>query len=61
VTLLLHAISIVRDGTAKAEIAYDIGDRKQLFARYRRGSLLLLLPLVVPIVALAQWHRTAAE
>jgi hypothetical protein len=60
VPLLLHAISIVRDGTAQAEIADDIDDRKQLFAKYRRGSLLLLLPLAVPIVAFAQWHRSHA-
>jgi len=60
VPLLLHAISVVRHGTATAEIADEIDDRKQLFGKYRRGSLILLLLFVVPIVALAQWRRSRA-
>jgi hypothetical protein len=57
VPLLLHAISITRRGTAREEIADEGGDQAWLFRRYRRQSLLLLLPLVVPIVALVQERR----
>jgi hypothetical protein len=54
VPLLLHAMSIVRHDTAHAEIAAEAGDRTLLFRKYRRQSLWLLVPLVVPIVALVQ-------
>ena len=46
--LLLHAISIVRRGTASQEIADEIPERRAMFRKYRRQSLLLLLPLVAP-------------
>jgi len=57
VPLLLHAISLVRGGTAQVEIAAEAGDRKRLFQKYRRQSVWLLVPLVVPIVAVAQEWR----
>ncbi len=56
VPLLLHAIDLCRSGTARAEIADEIGNRGETFRRYRRQSLLLLLPFVVPIAALYQHH-----
>jgi hypothetical protein len=55
--LLLHALSIAPHGTAMTEIAGETEDRRQLFRKYRRGSLILLIPFVVPIVAVAQWRR----
>ena len=33
------------------EIADELGDRKQLFRKYRRQSLLLLVPFAAPIIA----------
>jgi hypothetical protein len=59
--LLLHAISIVRQGTSATEIADETGDRAQLFRKYRRGSLLILLPLVVAVAAITQWRRVGAS
>jgi hypothetical protein len=54
VPLLLHAISMARDGSARQEIAGELDDRRAAFRKYRRQSLFLLLPLVVPIAALTQ-------
>jgi len=54
VPLLLHAISLVRHNGAQREIADELGDRRRAFRKYRRQSLLLLVPLVVPVVALVQ-------
>ena len=55
VPLMLYAFAIARAGSARAEIADEVGDdRRRAMRKYRRGSLLLLLPLVVPVLALAQ-------
>jgi hypothetical protein len=54
VPLLLHAISLVRHGTAKQEIADEMSEKRLMFRKYRRQSFLLLLPLVVPILAIIQ-------
>lgn len=54
VPLLLHAISMVRDGSAHREIAGELGDQRAAMRKYRRQSLFLLLPLIVPIAAIVQ-------
>ena len=54
VPLLIHAISMVRDGSVLSEIAEDLSDKRAAFRKYRRQSLFLLLPLIVPIVAIVQ-------
>jgi hypothetical protein len=54
VPLLLHAIDMSRHGSAGQEIANELGDKSAAFRRYRRQSLLLLLPLVVAVVAIVQ-------
>lgn len=58
VPLLLHAISIVRRNSAHYEIADEVTEKRRMFRKYRRQSLLLLVPLVVPIAALAQQYAT---
>jgi uncharacterized protein len=59
VPLLLHAISLVRNNSARDEIADELSEKRRMFRKYRRQSLLLLVPLAVPSVALAQWfHRS---
>ena len=58
VPLLLHAISLVRHGTARHEIAHELPEKHLMFRKYRRQSLLLLVPLVVPILAIIQ-HRSS--
>jgi hypothetical protein len=58
VPLLLYSIDIVRRGSAHSEIADESGDRQQLFRKYRRLSLWLMVPLAVPAAALAgEWRR----
>ena len=52
VPLLLYAISLVRLESARYEIAEEAADKRRMFPRYRRQSLLLLVPLAVPILAL---------
>ncbi len=57
VPLLLHAISMQREGSALQEIAGELGDKRAAFRKYRRQSLFLLLPLIVPVAAIAQEIR----
>jgi|SRR5271165_115934 len=54
VPLLLHAVSLVRAGSAHQEIAGELGDQRAAMRKYRRQSLFLLLPLIVPIAAIVQ-------
>jgi hypothetical protein len=61
VPLLLHAISLVRQGTAHQEIADELPEKHLMFRKYRRQSLLLLVPLVVPIVAIIQERSSGSK
>lgn len=52
--LLLYAISITRRKSAELEVAFEL-EHKDVYARkYTLQSALLVLPLVVPILALVQ-------
>ena len=54
VPLMAYAIAIVHKGSAKEEAADGLGrDRK----RYLSQSLLLLVPLIVPLLAISQELR----
>jgi hypothetical protein len=55
--LLLHAIDMERRGSAGREIADELGDKRSAFRKYRRQSLLLLIPLLVPVAAMVQEVR----
>jgi hypothetical protein len=60
--LLVYAIRIVRLDSARNEIAEERGDKRGMFRKYRRQSLLLLVPLAVPILALArELHRNTSK
>jgi hypothetical protein len=58
VPLLVHAIDLVRHGTAKQEIADELSEERRMFRKYGRQSVLLLVPLVVPILAIVQWRSS---
>jgi hypothetical protein len=58
VPLLVHSIDLVRLGTAKQEIADELQEKNMMFRKYRRQSLLLLVPLVVPVVSIVQWRSS---
>ena len=52
--LLLYTISIVRSKSAGQEVAFEL-EHKEIYARkYALQSLWLLLPLVVPVLAIFQ-------
>ena len=63
VPLLLYAITIVRIDSARDEIADEQTDHQGMFRKYRRQSLLLLVPLAVPILVLAResYHKKWKE
>jgi hypothetical protein len=63
VPMLIYAISLTRGNSARMELGQELNEKSRLVVKYRRQSLLLLVPLVVPILALKQkrhklWHRT---
>ena len=47
-------MSMVRGGSTLKEISGELADQGAAFRKYRRQSLFLLLPLVVPIAAILQ-------
>ena len=61
IPMLVYAISIGNRQRAETELAGELADKRSAVAKYRRQSLLLLLPLVVPILALARRPRSAAS
>lgn len=58
VPMLIHAISVVKNGTARDEIANELEDKQTLFRKYRKQSLYLLVPLA-PLIA--AWMRRSAR
>ena len=61
VPLLLYAIAIVRHRSAQQEVADELAGRDRSARRYRLQSLLLLVPFVVPLLAIAQERQKAQE
>jgi len=59
VPLLVYAVAITSGQSARAEMGDELRDERRAMARYRRQSILLLVPLLVPILALARERRGA--
>ena len=60
VPLLLYAIQIARQGSAQEEVAFELTQKARYGRKYTAQSLLVLLPLVVPVLAIAQeWRKQA--
>ena len=57
VPMLFYAVAITRGRIARAEMGDELRDERRAMAKYRRQSILLLVPLLVPILALAQERR----
>lgn len=55
--LLLHAISILHNDSEQAELEEEPRSRTGLFRKYRRQSLWVLVPIVVPVVAIRQQRQ----
>ncbi len=55
--LMLYAISIMRKRSAEREVAFEL-EHKDFYARkYTAQSFLLVLPLIVPVLAISQEVR----
>jgi hypothetical protein len=54
VPMLAYAVAIGKGRSAQAEIRDELSDKSRAMAKYRRQSVFLLVPLVVPIAALRQ-------
>ena len=58
VPMLIYAIAITRAKSAWAELGSELDNRRAAMARYRRQSLWLLVPLIVPVITFTQ-RRTS--
>ena len=52
--LLLYSISIIRRKSAQSEVAFELEHKDYYARKYTTHSLLLVLPLVVPVLAVVQ-------
>jgi hypothetical protein len=50
VPMLAHTVSIASRQNAQAELAEELTEKRKAMSKYRRVSLLLLVPLLVPIL-----------
>ena len=55
VPMLAYGVSIANEEGAGAELAAELADKRRAMGKYCRQSLLLLVPFLVPTLALA--HR----
>jgi hypothetical protein len=49
--MFLYSISIANRNNARAELGTELIEKRNVMAKYRRISLLLLVPLVPPVLA----------
>lgn len=57
VPLIVYAVMLTRNGTARQEVAGELAQRDLIASKYMRQSLWLLVPLVIPATALSQELR----
>jgi len=57
VPMLNYAIRIARTKSARVELGNELSDKRVAMAKYRRQSLWLLVPMIVPLMALAQSRK----
>ena len=61
VPLLLYAIDIVRRQSARAEVAAELAERNVYARKYGVQQFLLVVPLAIPLLAIAQELRQRAR
>ena len=61
IPMLVYAIAINKAKSARRELGNELDSKSAAMKKYRRQSLWLLIPLIVPIVALAETRRRATE
>ena len=57
VPMLIYAVAITRGDSAWIEMGNELDDKSRAMAKYRRQSMILLVPLLVPIIALGRVKR----
>lgn len=57
VPLLVYAVAIRSQERARAEMADELAESRRAMSKYRRQSVLLLVPLLVPVLVVAQERR----
>ena len=55
--MLVYAVAIRNKQNAHSELGDELADKQAAMAKYRRLSVLLLVPLLVPVLALS-WGRS---
>ena len=61
VPMLAYTLSIGNKQNAQAELADELREKRKAMSKYRRLSVLLLVPLLVPILIARGSERTTAE
>lgn len=61
VPLLLYAIDMIRHKSVRRELAFELLHKDHYARLYTRQSVLLLLPLIVPILAIHQEFQKRAH
>ena len=54
IPMLIYAIAITRARSARAELGGELDNKRVTMGKYRRQSLWLLVPLVVPLTVFSQ-------
>jgi hypothetical protein len=56
--MLVYAVAINAMKSARTELGNELEDKRAAMRKYRRQSIWLLMPLIVPIVALTQARKS---
>lgn len=59
--MFAYAMAIPTQERAREEMASELADKRRAMLKYRLQSMLLLVPLLVPILALAAGRKTTSE
>lgn len=54
IPMFVYAVSIANKQNAEAELGNELAQKQPAMSKYRRQSLLLLVPLLLPILVLTQ-------
>ena len=57
IPMLAYAVAINKAKSARTELGKELDDKRAAMTKYRRQSIWLLMPLIVPIIALTQTRK----
>ena len=58
--MLVYAVAINKAKSACTELGNELDDKRAAMTKYRRQSIWLLVPLIVPIIALTRSKSVTA-